>query len=153
MLPLPPPETEPRHWVVFPNTQPLEETLLLLHQGSALCSLACYLPRLCEYLFSGNEIGFAALIGLALALDDVRERYRRVQLVFAEDAPEATFHASGVVRVHRNRRVLTVLSSAGADAVLEEARALNPASVDVHPVTLKEIFLETVAAEDANALV
>ena len=46
------------------------------------------------------------------------------------------------------RRVLTVLSSAGADPIVEEVRALNPVSVDVVPVTLKEIFLETVAAED-----
>jgi hypothetical protein len=30
---------------------------------------------------------------------------------------------------------------------VDEARALNPVSVDVVPVTLKEIFLETVAAE------
>jgi hypothetical protein len=48
----------------------------------------------------------------------------------------------------RQGRVLSVLSSAGADAVLAEARALNPASVEVVPVTLKEIFLETVARED-----
>jgi hypothetical protein len=44
--------------------------------------------------------------------------------------------------------VLTVLSSAGADDVLDEARALRPVSVDVAPVTLREIFLETVAKED-----
>ena len=36
----------------------------------------------------------------------------------------------------------------GPTQILDEARALNPLSVDVVPVTLKEIFLETVAAED-----
>jgi hypothetical protein len=41
-----------------------------------------------------------------------------------------------------------VLSSAGADRILDEARGLNPVSVDVVPVTLKEIFLESVTAED-----
>ncbi len=51
-------------------------------------------------------------------------------------------------RVQRKGRVLTVLSSAGAEGVLDEARALSPVSVDVVPVTLKEIFLETVTAED-----
>ena len=45
-------------------------------------------------------------------------------------------------------RVLTVLSSAGADRILDEARAFDRRSVDVVPVTLKEIFLETVAVED-----
>ena len=43
---------------------------------------------------------------------------------------------------------MTVLSSAGSAAVIEESRRLQPVSVDVTPVTLKEIFLETVAAED-----
>jgi ABC-type multidrug transport system ATPase subunit len=85
---------------------------------------------------------------LAGALDDVREKFRRVQMVFDGDAPDPAFRAPGIVRVRREGRVLTVLSSAGAERIIEEARALNPVSVDVVPVTLKEIFLETVAAED-----
>ena len=82
------------------------------------------------------------------ALDDLREKFRRVQLVFDGQAPEPRFHSPGIVRVRREGRVLTVLSSAGAEAILDEARALSPVSVDVVPVTLKEIFLETVALED-----
>jgi ABC-2 type transport system ATP-binding protein len=82
------------------------------------------------------------------ALEDLRESYRRIQLVFAGDAPEPAFHASGIVRVWRERRVLTVLSSAGAGQIVEEARGLNPVSVDVFPVTLKEIFLEIVVSEE-----
>jgi ABC-2 type transport system ATP-binding protein len=89
--------------------------------------------------------GRAVLTG---ALDDLRESYRRIQLVFDGDAPEPAFRAPGVVRVRRKGRVLTVLSSAGSERVLDEARALNPVSVDVVPVTLKEIFLETVTVED-----
>jgi ABC-2 type transport system ATP-binding protein len=89
--------------------------------------------------------GRAVLTG---ALDDLRESYRRIQLVFDGDAPEPAFRAPGVVRVRRKGRVLTVLSSAGAERILDEARALNPVSVDVVPVTLKEIFLETVTVED-----
>jgi ABC-2 type transport system ATP-binding protein len=82
------------------------------------------------------------------ALDDLRENFRRIELVFDGDAPELTFRAPGIERVQRKGRVLTVLSSAGAERVVDEARASNPVSVDVVPVTLKEIFLETVAAED-----
>lgn len=85
---------------------------------------------------------------LAGALDDLRENFRRVQLVFDGDAPVPAFHAPGVEHVRRSGRVLTVLSSTGADRILDEARALNPVSVDVVPVALKEIFLETVTAED-----
>jgi ABC-2 type transport system ATP-binding protein len=81
-------------------------------------------------------------------LDDLRERYRRVQCVFDNDAPDARFLAPGVERVRRQGRVLTVLSSAGTDRIVDEARALNPSSVEIVPVTLKEIFLETVVGED-----
>jgi ABC-type multidrug transport system ATPase subunit len=85
---------------------------------------------------------------VAGALDDVRENFRRIQLVFDGDAPEPAFRAPGVERVRRKGRVLTVLSSAGAERVIDEARALGPVSVDVAAVTLKEIFLEMVASED-----
>ena len=82
------------------------------------------------------------------ALDDLREKYQRVQMVFDGEAPQAQFRAPGVVRVQRKGRMLTVMASGGAEAIVDEATALHPVSVDVIPVTLKEIFLETVAAED-----
>ena len=81
-------------------------------------------------------------------LDDLKDRFRRVQLVFDREAPDATFRAPGVARVRRKGRVLSVLSSAGAQDILDEAHGLNPVSVDVAPVTLKEIFLETIAVEE-----
>jgi ABC-2 type transport system ATP-binding protein len=87
-------------------------------------------------------------VAVAGELDDLRERYRRVQLVFEHDAPDATFLAPGAGRVRRKGRVLTVLASEGAGAVVQEARPLNPVSIDVVPVTLKDIFLETVIGED-----
>jgi len=85
---------------------------------------------------------------VAGTLDDIRSSYRRIQLVFDGDAPERPFRAPGVIRVQRTGRVLTIVANGGAEAALEEARALRPASVDVLPVTLKEIFLETVNVED-----
>jgi len=68
--------------------------------------------------------------------------------VFAGDAPEGAFDSPGVARVRRNGRVLTVLATAGAESILDRGRALQAVSMDVVPVTLKEIFLESVAAED-----
>jgi ABC-2 type transport system ATP-binding protein len=85
---------------------------------------------------------------VAGALDDLRERYRRINLVFAGDAPDATLRTPGIVRVRRQGRVLSVLASNGADAVVREAQALQPVSVDVMPVSLKDIFLESVNGED-----
>jgi ABC-2 type transport system ATP-binding protein len=82
------------------------------------------------------------------SLDDVRERYCHVELVFDGEAPQVAFTAPGVERVRRQGRVLTVLSSAGADRIAAEARAFNPVSVQTVPATLKEIFLETVVGEN-----
>jgi ABC-type multidrug transport system ATPase subunit len=87
---------------------------------------------------------------VAGALDDLRDQYRRVQLVFDGPAPEVTFRSPGVERVQRSGRVLSMVTTAGTERVLEEARALNPVSVDVLPVTLKEIFLESVGTERAT---
>jgi ABC-2 type transport system ATP-binding protein len=86
-------------------------------------------------------------IAVSGEIDDLRDNYRRIELVFAGDAPDAAFHTVGVERLRRKGRVLTVLASAGAERVVEEARAFNPVSVDVTPVSLKEIFLETVVGE------
>jgi ABC-2 type transport system ATP-binding protein len=86
-------------------------------------------------------------IAVSGGLDELRDNYRRIELVFAGDAPDAAFQTAGVERLRRQGRVLTVLSSAGADRLVAEARALNPVSVDVAPVTLKDIFLETVVGE------
>ena len=86
---------------------------------------------------------------VAGALDDLRAQYRRVQFVFDAAAPAAAFRAAGVARIARQGRVMTVLCTAGAESVVAEARALGPVSVDVMPVTLKDIFLDTVNVEEA----
>jgi ABC-2 type transport system ATP-binding protein len=90
------------------------------------------------------DAGRAVVAG---ALDDLREQYRRIQLVFDGAAPDAALRAPGILRTRRDGRVLTLLSSAGSDAVVAEARALNPVSVDVTPVSLRDVFLEAVRAE------
>ncbi|RPI62296.1 MAG: ABC transporter ATP-binding protein [Lysobacterales bacterium] len=82
------------------------------------------------------------------ALDDLRAAYRRIQLVFDGAAPDAKFDSKGVVSVRREGRVLSVLCQAAETDVVAEARSLNPNAVDVLPVTLKEIFLETVGVEN-----
>ena len=81
-------------------------------------------------------------------LDELRARYCRVQAVFDGPAPEYTFRAPGVTRTSRRGRVLSALATGGSEQVVLEARTLNAVAVDVMPVTLKEIFLETVVEEN-----
>jgi ABC-2 type transport system ATP-binding protein len=95
---------------------------------------------------------------VAGALDDVRAQYQRIQLVFEGDAPDIRVHAPGTHRLRRKGRVLTVLSGPpkGAPAresslsVVEELRGYRPVSIDVTPVTLKDIFLESVTTDGAE---
>ena len=87
-------------------------------------------------------------IVVAGALDDLREQYQRIQLVFADSAPDIRVHAPGRHRVRRQGRVLTVLTAGGGSALLDELRGYRPASIDVTPVSLKDIFLESVKTED-----
>jgi ABC-2 type transport system ATP-binding protein len=85
---------------------------------------------------------------VAGALDDLRAQYQRVQLVFEHNAPEIAVRAPGTHRVRRQGRVVSVLSSSGGDAVIAELRGYRPASLEASPVTLKDIFLESVRTED-----
>ena len=78
-------------------------------------------------------------------LDQLRESYRRIDLVFPVSPPqECEFRLKGVEKVRTNGRLMSVLSSRNAEAVIERARDLHAVSVEVAPVGLREIFLETV---------
>jgi len=81
------------------------------------------------------------------ALDDLRQAFRRIELVFEGDAPAAQFHSPGVMRVERRGRALSVFASSGAEQIIEEARSLGPISAEAHHVTLKEVFLELISRE------
>lgn len=85
---------------------------------------------------------------VAGSIDDLRERFQRVEAVFESDAPDIALRGPGVHRVSRTGRMLTIWVNAGPDAVLGQVRALGPASVEVSPATLKEVFLDAVALEE-----
>ena len=87
--------------------------------------------------FSSHQIGEVEQIADRIAivdrgrttvagpLDDLRDSYRRIQLVFAGEAPDPVFRAPGLVRARRKGRVLSLLASSGADAIIREAQALQ----------------------------
>lgn len=78
------------------------------------------------------------------SLDDLRQFYRRIDLVFATPPQEREFQISGVERIQTTGRQMSVFASKNADAVIERANNLNAISVEVAPVGLRDIFLETV---------
>lgn len=78
------------------------------------------------------------------SLDQLRESYRRIDLVFASTPPEREFRITGVEKLQTKGHQLRVFASRNAEAVVERARDLDAVSVEVAPVGLREIFLETV---------
>jgi ABC-2 type transport system ATP-binding protein len=78
------------------------------------------------------------------ALDDLKTEYRRILLVFSGDAPAAVASLAGVDHVRTRGRTASLLAHGDIDATLNRARELQPESVEVHPVTLKELFLDHV---------
>jgi ABC-2 type transport system ATP-binding protein len=81
------------------------------------------------------------------SLDEVRNAFQRVVLVFASEAPDHQFAAPGVTRVSRQGRTLSLVTRGRLDALRAEALALGAVSVDVSPVSLKDLFLESIAWE------
>ncbi len=81
------------------------------------------------------------------SLDELQEDYRRVTLGFATSAPNGEFRMPGIRRVRRADRQLSVVVRGNADAVAAQGRSMNAVSVDVVPITLREVFLESVDSE------
>lgn len=81
---------------------------------------------------------------LDASLDHVRENYRRVTAGFDARPPQEEFQMPGVERMRTSGRQVALLASRNAEAVAEFARSLGAVSVEVEPVSLREIFLETV---------
>jgi ABC-2 type transport system ATP-binding protein len=78
------------------------------------------------------------------ALDDLKVRYERLQVVFEADSAVPVRWVDGAESVRREGRMVSILASRNVEAILEQARSIPGASVERLPVTLKDIFLEHV---------
>lgn len=78
------------------------------------------------------------------SLDDMKFRYQRLQVVFADSVKLPARWVEGVESVRQEGRVLSILASHNIDAIDEQVRLIPGTTVERFPVTLKEIFLEHV---------
>ena len=78
------------------------------------------------------------------SMDDLRQSYRQVTLVFPELPAEREFQIAGVERIRTNGYQMSVFASGNADAVVQRARDFHATSIDVAPVLLRDIYLQTV---------
>src|SRR5206468_3225868 len=78
------------------------------------------------------------------SLDHMRQAYRRITLGFDTDPPAVDFRVPGIEHVRTSGRQVNVFVTGNAGAIAEEAWRASPVSVDVSPVTLRDVFLERV---------
>jgi ABC-2 type transport system ATP-binding protein len=80
-------------------------------------------------------------------LDELKSQYRRILLVFDGEAPKELVRFPGVDHVRRRGRTASLLAHTDVDIVVDRMREFGPRSVEVRPVTLKELFLDHVRGE------
>ena len=80
---------------------------------------------------------------LDMSLEQIRENYRRVSLGFSTAAPRLE-SMPGMERVRRDGRQIVILASSNADAIAQLGRDRGAVDINISPVSLREIFLETV---------
>ena len=87
-----------------------------------------------------------------LSMDDMRKDYRRITVAFHGDPPEEALRLPGVRHVRTVGRQTVLLAQKNSEEIIRRAHAEGAAQVDVDPVSLREVFLQTVK-EDNHALV
>ena len=81
---------------------------------------------------------------VAGALDDLKAQYQRIQVLVDRELSEPVRWVDGVVKVRQEGRMLSLLVCRNVEATLAQIRSLPGASTEQFPVSLKDIFLESV---------
>jgi ABC-2 type transport system ATP-binding protein len=84
-------------------------------------------------------------------LDLLRQKFRRVNLVFDDPPPAQAFIRDGVERVIVQGRTISILASGNVEEIAALGPILSANSVEVQSVGLKEMFLEKVKADHGNS--
>ncbi len=86
----------------------------------------------------------AGRLVLDSSLDDLRQSYRQIDLVFPSIPAERDFRITGVEDVRTRGHQMRVLASRNTEGVVARAHDFQATSIDVTPVGLREIFLNKV---------
>jgi ABC-2 type transport system ATP-binding protein len=86
----------------------------------------------------------AGRLVLDSSVDDLRQSYRRIDLVFPSTPAEHNFRIAGIEDLRTRGHHMSVLASRNAEAVVARARDFQATSIDVTPVALRDVFLQKV---------
>jgi ABC-2 type transport system ATP-binding protein len=123
----------------------IEELLLaLVSQAAAGVTVFFSSHQLAEVVADHVCILNHGRLQLSAPIDDLRQSYRRIDFVFEAVPSERELVVPGIQRIRSSGHQVSVLTSRNADEVIRRARDLSVVSVEVSPVPLREIFLETI---------
>jgi ABC-2 type transport system ATP-binding protein len=80
------------------------------------------------------------------ALEDLKRQYQRICVVFADGVRGDIRWVDGAEHIRREGRMVSILAVRNVEGILAQARSLPGATVERHPVTLKELFLDHMRA-------
>ncbi|MDP8982131.1 MAG: ABC transporter ATP-binding protein [Acidobacteriota bacterium] len=81
---------------------------------------------------------------LDASLDYLRQSYRQLNLVFPCLPEKREFQIEGVESIRTSEHQMVVFASRNVDRIVDLARDLHASSIEITPVGLREIFLQTV---------
>lgn len=77
-------------------------------------------------------------------MEEMRKNFRRVYIAFPGRAPEEKMNVDGVQRLRAESHTLSLVVRGNLESIRQRAHALGAISVDVQPISLREMFLESV---------
>jgi ABC-2 type transport system ATP-binding protein len=86
----------------------------------------------------------AGRLVLDSSVDDLRQSYRRIDLVFPSIPVEGDFRIAGIEDLRTRGHQMSVLASRNAEAVVARAQDFHATSIEVTPVALRDVFLQKV---------
>jgi ABC-2 type transport system ATP-binding protein len=82
-----------------------------------------------------------------VSLDEIRQSYRRVDVVFPFEPGSLEVKLDGVERVLTRGRQMSLFATGHTDEIVAWANSFEASAIDVAPLGLREVFLKTIGAE------
>jgi ABC-2 type transport system ATP-binding protein len=95
--------------------------------------------RIADHIFIMNR----GRLVLQSAMEEMRENYRRIHFAFPGRAPADEMSVDGVRGLRAEGHVLSVVANGNVESIVHHGQALGALSVNVQPIGLREVFLET----------
>jgi ABC-2 type transport system ATP-binding protein len=80
------------------------------------------------------------------ALEDLKRQYQRICVVVADGVRGDIRWVDGAEHIRQEGRMVSILAGRNVEGIMAQARSLPGTTVERHPVTLKELFLDHMRA-------